>query len=359
MNPNHSLQSVTLKRNTLVRTWVLSGVLAVFGLLHLLKSGEGFEGPVLPFVAAWTLGAFLNLGLVYLAVKGRIPSWLLGTEKAVDLVLVAVFAGLTGGTVSPLTVLFFLVVFSAQVDLSEVSARWVQAGAVAGCGAAELISSGPSFADLQAWLLWSVVFVVVTFSSARIVSPYRKQAYRYEQLQSLRREADGLLRDGEHRADFPDFLLERLVELFGFQHGALLRYDEASQELLLKASVRIPPDGRALLFRQNAGPHAQGGVGVYASRERRTTFLRDPASNPNLPPILRRIFEDAESDRVALVPMVQGDALIGVALLSSAGGGKRVEDEEVAFLEFVCSLIGGYLERWELKGKSDPEVPKP
>ena len=49
------------------------------------------------------------------------------------------------------------------------------------------------------------------------------------------------------------------------------------------------------------------------------------------------------------VPMVQGGDLIGVALLSSAGGAKKVEDEEVDFLEFTCGLIGGYLTRWETK----------
>jgi len=325
--------------------------LAVFGLLHLLKRGEGFEGPVLPFAAAWVVGALLNLGLVLSAVRGRIPSWFFGAEKTFDLALVTTLSALTGGSVSPLTALFFLVVFSAQVDLPKTDAYGVQAGAVVGCLVADLYSAGPSFADYAAWFLWSLVVVLVTVLSARVVAPSRKEASRYEQLQSFRREADDLLKKSGGEATFPNFLLERLVELFGFQHGALLRYDETAKELHLKASVHIPPDGRALLFRQNVGPNVQG-VGVYAAMERRTTFLKEPATNPKLPPILRRIFEDAGSDRLAFVPMIQGGDLIGVALLSSAGGAKRVEDEEVAFLEFTCSLIGSYLQRWEEKGRT-------
>jgi hypothetical protein len=42
MDPSHSLKSVILQRNTLVRTWALGGVFAVFGLLHLIKRREGF-----------------------------------------------------------------------------------------------------------------------------------------------------------------------------------------------------------------------------------------------------------------------------------------------------------------------------
>jgi hypothetical protein len=359
MNIDQHSKDFVIKRDAIVRFWILGGSWVVFGLLHLLKRGEGFEAPVLSFAVAWAVVAFLNAGLLLATLRRQAPGWLFGAEKVLDLVWVAVFSALTGGSVSPFASLFFLAAFSAQVDLSASSARWIQAGAVVGCGAAELYSSGVSFADPQAWLLWSIVFVLVTIFSARVVAPYRKQAERYERLQALRREADELLRVGNDKAEFPDFLLERLTEVFGFQHGALLLYDEDSQELVLKASVHIPPDGRALLFRQNMGPNAQGGVGVYAARERRTTFLRDPASNPNLPPILRRIFDSAGSDRVALVPMTQGDTLIGVALLSSAGGAKRVENEEVSFLEFACSFIGGYLERWETKRKADSKVVKP
>jgi hypothetical protein len=358
MNGNHLLEHAALRRNALVRTWVLGGALAIFGLLHILKRGEGFEGPVLPFAAAWVAGAFLNVGLVLLARRDRMPAWLFGAEKTFDLVLVTTLSSLTGGSVSPLTALFFLVVFSAQVDLSKTASYGVQAGAVVGCLVADLYSSGPAFADYPAWFLWSLVFLLVTSLSGQVVAPSRKEADRYEQLQSFRREADELLQKSGGDATFPNFLLERLVELFGFQHGALLRYDDATHELLLKASVHIPPDGRALLFRQTVGPNVQG-VGVYAAMERRTTFLKEPSVNPKLPPILRRIFEDAGSDRLASVPMVQGGELIGVALLSSTGGSKRVEDEEVAFLEFACSLIGSYLERWEAKGKAASLVVAP
>jgi len=357
MPTNQIHERAVLRRNAILRTWLLGGALVVFGLLHLLKRGEGLEGPVLPFAAAWAVGALLNLGLVAWALKARVPHWAFPAEKVFDLLLVTALTALTGGSVSPLTALYFLVAFSAQLDLSRGEARWTQGGAVVACYAAEMLSSGFRFADHGAWVLWSVVFLLVTSLSLRAVSPFRKSSRRYEHLQSLRREADALLRAEGHQAGFPDFLLGRLVELFDFQHGALLRYDASTRELNLKASVRIPPDGRALLFRQSVGANAQG-VGVYAAVERRTTFLREPATNPKLPPILRRIFEDAGSDRLASVPMVQGSDLIGVALLSSVEGTKQVEDEEVAFLEFTCSLVGAYLERWEAaQGASPPSQP--
>ena len=85
MNANNPFERAALRRNAIVRTWVLGGSLVVFGLLHLLKRGEGFEGPVLPFAAAWVVGALLNLGLVLSAVRGHIPSWLFGAEKTFDL----------------------------------------------------------------------------------------------------------------------------------------------------------------------------------------------------------------------------------------------------------------------------------
>ena len=348
MDKHNPSEKAALRRNAVVRTWVLGGSLVVFGLLRLLKRGEGFEGPVAPFAAAWALGAAVNFGLAYFSVRRRFPCWIFLAEKTFDILLTAVLSALTGGAASPLTALFFLVAFSSQVDLSRVASHWVQAGSVAACLGAELFSAGPAYADYGAWATWSVVFLVVTFAGAGVIAPSRREAERYERLQAFRRDADALLSGGQETADFPGFLLNRLVELFGFQHGALLRFDESSRELLLKASVNIPPDGRALLFRQTVGPNAPG-VGVYAAHEKRTTFLREPASNPKLPPILRRVFEDAGSDRLASVPMVQGGDLIGVALLSSAGGAKKVEDEEVELLEFACGLIGGYLTRWEKK----------
>lgn len=348
-----SAERASLRRNALLRTWVLAGALLVFGLLRLFKRGHGLEGPLGSFAAIWALGAAGNLALAFGAVRFRVPTGFFAAEKGFDLLLVTALASLTGGVVSPLTALYFLVAFSAQVDLSRGAALATQIASVAACWAAELIASGPAYADFPAAAIWTAAFLLVTYVSSRVVHPFRRGADRYEQLQALRREADALLQADASNARFPDFLLESLVELFGFQHGALLRFDPATGDLVLKAAVNIPPDGRSLLLRQNtaANPH---GVGVIAAKEKRTTFLRHPATNTKLPPLLRRIFEDAGSDRLAAVPMVQGGALLGVALLSSSDRSSRVEDSEVAFLEFSCSLIGGYLERWENHRGSHP-----
>ncbi len=346
-------ERAALRRNALIRAWVLGGALLVFGLLHWLNRGAGFEGPVMPFAAAWVIGAALTFGFAYLATRKSVPTWVFPTEKAFDLVLVTVLSALSAGCDSPLTALYLLVVFSSQIDLSRAGGRWVQGGALLGCLAAETFSSGFSNADYKEWVLWAVLFLMVTLSSERVVAPFKRDADRYVKLQDLRLEAEQRLAEAGDLKGFPVFLIGRLVELFGFQHGALLKYDDPTRELVLQAAINIPVEGQALLLRQTVGPDAQG-VGVFAALERRTTFLREPASNPRLPPILRKLFEEAGSDRLAAVPMLHGGALVGVALLSSVGGVTRVEEPEIAFLEFTAGLVGSYFHRWEEMTSTGP-----
>jgi len=204
MNPHNPFEKAALRRNAVVRTWVLGGSLAVFGLLHLLKRGEGFEGPVAPFAAAWFLGAAVNFLLAYFSVRRSFPSWIFAAEKTFDLLLTASLSALTGGATSPLTALYFLVAFSAQVDLTRIASRWVQAGSVVACLVAEYYSA-PTDPDYGAWATWSVVFLIVTLGSARLIAPSRREADRYERLQSIRREADALLRAGRIPRNFPIF----------------------------------------------------------------------------------------------------------------------------------------------------------
>jgi hypothetical protein len=339
-------QRAALRRNAVVRTWVLGGALVLFLLLHWLKRGAGFEGPVAPFAAAWAVGAAVNFLLAACASRRRAPGWLFIAEKVFDLLLTSALCALSGGSASSLTSLFFLAAFSAQVDLDRKTARWVQAGALASCLAAEILSNGVENADFGEWALWSVAFLLVTFCSSLVVAPFKRDAYRYERIQEIRREAETYLTSGKDIRTFPRLLLERLVGLYGFQHGALLAYEAPTRELILKAAVNLPTEGQAILYRQNVAPDSQG-VGSLAAYERRTTFLRQPASNPKLAPLLRAIFEEAGSDRLTSVPMLHSGELVGVVLLSSAGGTVRVEDEEVAFLEFACGMVGGYLRKWE------------
>lgn len=173
-------------------------------------------------------------------------------------------------------------------------------------------------------------------------------ASELEELELLPMDAIDALED-----DTPD-PLEAIVDADTPRTAAILALDVARDRIPAESGAVILEEGGYLRFTAVSGPHARKLVGVrlplgtgvagFAMEKRRAVILQNAHDDP------RHCGEvDAltgyETKAIAVIPVVEGDQVLGVLELMNLDDGQRFSEEDVDYLEEVAGALAERLTR--------------